>query len=163
MITKTPQRPTTRQRSKSANSAVASTTDAKPKIARAKPEAKPLPDALGEHRLRQEKIAGILEKVFGPFADSNPDLWEHRAYLMLIGTVHNYLAFGGDGISAKELTDLAKVLSDNRGTSKTGGARKDPRTGGSSAPEEDDPRPLSELVQEVYGTKIEEPAVVAGQ
>ena len=44
-------------------------------------------DKLNACRRRQQSVAAILDRTFGQWAESNPDLWERRAYLMLIGLV----------------------------------------------------------------------------
>lgn len=65
-------------------------------------------------RRRQRSVAAILDSVFGPLAKCEPDLWERRAYLMLVGTMYERLALNEDELSTDELVKLAKVLAENR-------------------------------------------------
>ena len=44
-----------------------------------------------EFRRRQVSVAAILDETFGELAKCDPDLWERRAYLMLIGLVYEKL------------------------------------------------------------------------
>ncbi|MDO8630534.1 MAG: hypothetical protein Q7R41_08570, partial [Phycisphaerales bacterium] len=41
---------------------------------------------IGAFRRRQASVAVILDRTFGSMAKCNPELWERRAYLMLMGT-----------------------------------------------------------------------------
>lgn len=71
-------------------------------------------ETLRDHRTRQKSIAGILDNTFGRFADCATELWDRRAYLMLVGMVYERLAAGEQKIPTDELMSLAKVLADGR-------------------------------------------------
>jgi hypothetical protein len=117
------------------------------------------PTALREHRLRQRSVAAILEATFGPHADSNPDLWERRAYLMLVGMVYERLSCREADLETDELVRLAKVLAENR--------RVDVRARQTGATEECSeaaahngrlPDRFGDVVRQVYGTNFQMPS-----
>ena len=62
----------------------------------------------------QACAASILCSVFGALAEQNPELWGHRAYLLLMGIVYQRLAANEESISLEELVSLAKVLAEQR-------------------------------------------------
>ena len=69
---------------------------------------------LANHRRRQASVSTILDQTFGRLAVCNPELWERRAYLMLVGLVYERLALQEDEISTEELISLSKALAENR-------------------------------------------------
>lgn len=114
---------------------------------------------LSAHRRRQASVGAILERTFGRFAESNPELWERRAYLLLVGMTYARLATGEDDVSTDELVKLAKALAENRKVEARSREREELRRERGS----DDPaRPLPEhfgaLVRRVYGTNFHSPA-----
>lgn len=134
--------------------------DGKPDPPQPSPAREPARDArLAVHRERQGSIAVILESCFGGPASQKPELWEQRAYLMLIGLVYERLATSAEDISSSELSTLAKVLVDARRAFGAGGKQAE------SASSEADAKPSAgalpksfrEAVQQVYGTKMPEP------
>ena len=66
------------------------------------------------HRERQESVSAILDQTFNEHGKNNPDLWERKAYLMLVGLVYEKLATCEEELSTNELVSLAKVLAENR-------------------------------------------------
>jgi len=66
------------------------------------------------HRERQASVSAILNQTFSQHGKNNPDLWERKAYLMLVGLVYEKLATREDELSTNELVALAKVLAENR-------------------------------------------------
>ncbi|MEK6676521.1 MAG: hypothetical protein AABZ47_12825 [Planctomycetota bacterium] len=66
-------------------------------------------------RDRQKSIATILEKTFGPFGKSKPELWERQAYLQIVGMVYVRLVTQEKEISNEELAGLARILAGPRG------------------------------------------------
>lgn len=66
------------------------------------------------HRRRQASVSVILDRTFGKLAESNPDLWDRRAYLMLVGVIYERLATGEADMPTEELIALAKVLAESR-------------------------------------------------
>lgn len=70
-------------------------------------------EKLRAHRTRQKSIATILDQTFNEHGKNNPDLWERKAYLMLVGLVYEKLATCEDELSTNELVSLAKVLAEN--------------------------------------------------
>jgi len=106
---------------------------------------------LEDLRQRQASCAKILAETFGPMAKSKPELWEHRAYLMLVGSVYDRLADSQDGLSTKDLSALAKVLSEAR---RADVGRNEKRPGGATseiAPKGVFPARFEDLVRQVYG------------
>lgn len=111
------------------------------------------PDRMRTHRRRQASVAMILDKTFGELAESDAQLWDHRAYLMLVGLVYERLATNEKELSTDELVALAKILAENRRAD----ARRPPckqTTDEEKAPTKNDgplPKPFADAVREVYG------------
>ena len=109
------------------------------------------------HRLRrrQASVAAVLDQTFGMLAASNPNLWERRAYLMLVGLVYVRLATHEDDISTDELVSLAKILAETR---RANGRSRDPVTepvtGEAPARLERLPPHFARLVRQVYGANV---------
>ena len=119
---------------------------------------------LQEYRARQVSVAAILDAVFGPLAQCAPDLWERRAYLMLVGMVYERLAGDEDEVSTADLVSLAKVLAEIRRAHSRYPLAADP----ASADNSDDDAPagpapgrlpdrLADLIRQVYGTNFHPP------
>jgi hypothetical protein len=129
----------------------------------------PYSDRLFSHRRRQASVASILDHTFGPLGKCSPDLWDRRAYLMLVGLVYERLSIGEDELPTDELVALAKVLSESR--------RIDVRARDAAAGENDPaqqgaannstgsagkrpqvlPDHFADVVRQVYGTNFHEP------
>jgi hypothetical protein len=114
-------------------------------------------DRLRAHRVRQASVASILDATFGKLADCSPDLWGHRAYLMLVGLVYERLAGGEDEIPTGELVALAKIIAENRrvevrlsDANEKGKAQHTPREPTDRLPEN-----FSDIVRQVYGTNFQ--------
>lgn len=112
------------------------------------------------HRRRQASVASILEQTFGATAQCKPELWERRAYLMLIGLVYERLSTGEDDISTDDLVALAKVLAEHRRVDlrlRDGHRKKETEA---SEPTTDGPMPphLADTVRQLYGTNFQMPA-----
>ncbi len=105
------------------------------------------------HRRRQASVGAILDQTFGQLAKCNPDLWERRAYLMLIGLVYERLATNEDEICTDELIALAKALAENRRAEAR--LRVHPHSPEVSGPTTDRPGELpdrfADVVRQVYG------------
>jgi hypothetical protein len=71
-------------------------------------------ETVARHRSRQASVSAILNQLFGTLAACAPDLWERRAYLLLVGVVYERLAEKESEISTDELIALAKVLAESR-------------------------------------------------
>jgi len=114
-------------------------------------------DTLESHRRRQDTVAAILDATFGKWAKTNPELWERRAYLLLVGLVYERLATD-DALSTDELIKLAKALAENRRVEARTG--KDRIEGDTSEPDEPAdsngqlPPRLAEAVRQVYGANL---------
>jgi len=93
------------------------------------------------YRLKQADVSTALEKVFGPFKDSQPHDWEQRAFLHLVGLVYTRLSTSESPIPTDELASLAKLLGERRAGAKDHKAARSTRPGESFA----------EIVREVYG------------
>lgn len=110
-------------------------------------------------RRRQVSVAGILDATFGHLGDCNPDLWERRAYLMLVGLVYERLATNEEELATDELVALAKVLAEHR--------RVDARRHASGAEHDTEPSRghpdsrlpdhFGDMVRQVYGTNFQNP------
>lgn len=111
------------------------------------------------HRQRQASVAAILDQTFGRLAQCSPDLWERRAYLMLVGLVYDRLATNEEEISTDELIALAKVLAENRRAE----ARMSEAHRAQTADETSESRPgelpdrFGDVVRQVYGTNLQIP------
>jgi hypothetical protein len=111
------------------------------------------------HRRRQASVAAILDRTFGQLAKCSPNLWERRAYLMLIGLVYERLATNEEEISTDELVSLAKVLAENRRAEAR--LREHPQPTDSaepaSPPTGELPERFTDVVRQVYGTNLQVP------
>ena len=121
----------------------------------------PGPDeAMEDHRTRQAHVAEILQATFGDLANCNPELWDRRAYLMLVGLVYERLAVGETEISTEEVVALAKVLAESRRIALR--ANEAGRAGDESGEVNGRRGPLpnqfAEVVRQVYGTNFQGPA-----
>jgi len=116
------------------------------------------PARLTAYRCRQSSVASILDSVLGPFAQCNPELWERRTYLMLVGLVYGALC--EDELPTAELTTLAKVLSELR-PARLRGPTRDPATSSAGEPPAGQgklPDRFADIVRQVYGTNFHPPA-----
>jgi hypothetical protein len=112
-------------------------------------------------RLRQASVATILDATFGKLAQMDPDLWERRAYLMIVGMLYERLAAGEAEIPTAELVQISKALAEHRRihARATGPAPTDDddaegcRSAGSSPL----PKDFAEIVRQVYGTNFHPP------
>jgi len=112
-------------------------------------------DRVQKHRQQQASVSTILDVTFGKLGDSDPSLWERRAYLMLVGMVYERLAIHEDKLPADELVALAKVLAENR--------RGESRPKEASRPEDSNetvasstgplPNRFADMVRELYGVE----------
>lgn len=116
-------------------------------------------EKLGAHRRRQASVASILDATFGPMATCGPDLWDRRAYLMLVGLVYERLALSEEELPTAELVALAKVLAEGRRVDLKLRERADapvsgePRaTSGGALPER-----FADIVRNVYGADFHAP------
>ncbi|MFQ5592372.1 MAG: hypothetical protein ACE5HE_14525 [Phycisphaerae bacterium] len=118
-----------------------------------------LRERLRAHRTRQMSIASILDATFGPLAQSNPELWDRRAYLMLVGLVYDRLASAEEELPSAEIIALAKVLSEARRAEAR--ARDHQRAGESkdaaTTPLGPLPQSFADVVRQVYGTNFHDP------
>lgn len=114
-------------------------------------------DKVRAHRCRQASVAAILDQTFGQFARCSPELWERRAYLMLVGLVYERLATNEDEISTDELVTLAKVLAENRRAEarlRDNHRPKEP-TESTPPPTGELPERFADMVRQVYGTNLQ--------
>ncbi len=115
---------------------------------------------LGAHRRRQASVAAIIDRLFGGLGQCNPDLWERRAYLLLVGLVYERLATDDEEISTDELVRLAKALAENRrieARRRDGKEREQPAEA-DSPPKGDLPERFGDIVRQVYGTNFQTPS-----
>ncbi|MEK6799417.1 MAG: hypothetical protein AABZ12_10660 [Planctomycetota bacterium] len=112
------------------------------------------PDAgkLEAHRERQAMVAKILDATFGQWASIHPDLWERRAYLMLVGMVYERLATSEAELSTSELVALAKALAENRRVEARAEAKtRDDAENETPAEPAELPSGFGQVVRNVYG------------
>ena len=97
--------------------------------------------------------------MFGQFAESSPELWDRRAYLMLVGLVYERLATNEAELSTADLVALSKVLAENRRAEAQ--SRKqtvaDDGSQDSASPSDELPEHFAETVRQVYGTNFQMP------
>lgn len=127
------------------------------------PESAPSNHRLREFRQRQASITSILESCFGDAATCKPELWERRAYLMVIGLVYERLAACEDDLPTGELATLAKVLVDARRAlgERSKEAEKVVQPVEATQPPGELPEPFCEAVRRVYGTNLRSPTETA--
>ncbi len=123
------------------------------------PLERPWSEKLRAHRRRQASVASILDATFGHLADCNPDLWERRAYLMLLGLVYERLATNEEELATDELVALAKVLAEHRRIDARAGAgdRKDDSEGTARRTDGKLPDHFADVVRQVYGADFQNP------
>ena len=116
------------------------------------------------HHQRQASVAVILDQTFGQLAKCDPDLWERRTYLMLVGLVYERLATSENELPTEELVTLAKVLAENRRAQAR--ARDGKPTGDASEPSKPPtgalPDRFGEIVRQVYGANLQSPGASDG-
>ncbi len=115
---------------------------------------------LSAHRRRQASVASILEATFGGMAECSPELWDRRAYLMLVGLVYERLATNEAEIPTEELVRLARVLAENRRAEVRACRKKIDETPDDVKPGSSGrlPERFADLVRQVYGTNFHDPA-----
>jgi len=122
-------------------------------------------DRVRARRRRQASVSVVLDQTFGRFAESDPSLWDRRAYLMLVGIVYNRLANDEADIPTEELIALAKLLAESRrADSQSHAARVDTQTkerredATANAPCATGngrlPDAFGEVVRQIYGTNV---------
>ena len=116
-------------------------------------------ETLQDRRTRQAHVAEILQVTFGDLASCNPELWDRRAYLMLVGLVYERLAVGEEEISTEEVVALAKVLSESRrialkANEAVQAGDENGKNNGRRGPL---PNRFAEVVRQVYGTNFHSP------
>jgi hypothetical protein len=107
-------------------------------------------------RERQESLKKILDRTFGPEGKKNPNLWEKRAYLMLVGLLYERLATNENEVSTEELTALSKMLAEQRRAEaqSRGSSEKEAQAVGAGG---ELPEDFGEVVKQIYGTNFHAP------
>lgn len=123
------------------------------KSPKAKARKAPADGEIQDHRRRQQSIAQILDHMFGELAGCKSQLWDQRAYLLIVGMVYERLALKEGEISMKELAALARILAEQRRSRSPGGKRRGGRSAGRSG-KSTLPESFGEVVQQVYGTAV---------
>ena len=122
-------------------------------------------DRVRAHRRRQASVSVVLDQTFGRFAESDPLLWDRRAYLMLVGIVYDRLANDEADIPTEELIALAKLLAESRrADSQSHAARVETQAKEQCAGGSDDassasgngrlPDAFGDVVRQIYGTNV---------
>jgi hypothetical protein len=106
-------------------------------------------------RKRLKELIAFLDKAFGPLTEKNSHLWERRAYLLVVGLLHDRLTTSEAGLTTEELTALTKVLAEGRHIRDAGRADTEtttpPRKPGIGRRRDPIPDPMARAVREVYG------------
>ncbi|MCH7592860.1 MAG: hypothetical protein IH989_08790 [Planctomycetes bacterium] len=154
-----------RKRTKKSKSEVdASTASSAETTSPPEAESKAYDEQIGAHRRRMASTAAILTEMFGPFGESHADLWDRRAYLMIVALVYERLTADENELSTEELVVLSKVLAESRRAeaqsrkshaSDTGAADK-------ASPIGELPENFAETVRQVYGTNFQMPERAKG-
>lgn len=112
--------------------------------------------ALESRRMRQASVAAVLDNLFGPFGDMSPELWDRRAYLLLVGSVYERLATDEE-VSTDELVKLARVLAEHRRLTAAAAQRLDQTPDEPPTTDRNGRLPdrFAELIRDVYGTQVE--------
>ena len=113
-----------------------------------------------DFRIRQVSVGAILDKMFGPLAKCKPELWDRRAYLMLVGLVYERLAVSEKGIPTDELVAFAKVLAENRRIEarlQQADQSNEPPNGATSGDGKLPPR-FGDIIRQLYGTNFQQSA-----
>lgn len=120
-------------------------------------------DRVRAHRQRQASISAILDQTFGRFAESDPSLWDRRAYLMLVGIVYERLATNETDVSTEELIALAKLLAESRRADNQArgtpveGPTTERQSGASASDNGRLPDSFGDVVRQIYGTNVPPP------
>ena len=127
---------------------------------------------LRARRERQVSVSSILDAAFGSLGKCNPDLWERRTYLMVVGMVYDRLAASEDEISTADLVALAKVLAEQRRSAardrtdgRVVGNGDGPADPGAENPVRDGRLPdrFGDIVRQLYGTNLPSRTVRRGE
>jgi len=109
-----------------------------------------------EYRIRQNCCASLLESIFGPFGQTQPELWDQRTYLLLVAMVYEYLSTH-KGVPTKDLVLLAKTLSTARPiAARKGLAVKDHGITISADRFKALPEHVRNVIQQIYGVNVAE-------
>jgi len=108
-------------------------------------------ETLPEHHERLHSIGGILDGMFGKLKDCPKELWDQRAFLMIVGLVYEKLSAKENRISLKEITTLGRILAEQR-RSRTSGAHRPRRKKKSGAVSSELPEAFGQAVKRLYGT-----------
>lgn len=143
---------------------------ATPEPEKTPPSTEPSTTQQEQFRKRQACIADALNALFGAIGASDPNLWDRRAYLMLVGIVYVRLAESETEIPTDELIALAKVLAENRraeARARPGGdptelakAGDQPAKSAAELPAEL-PGAFGDIVRQLYGTDLQDPDAVS--
>lgn len=118
---------------------------------------------LRARRKRQESVSSILDAAFGSLGKCNPDLWERRTYLMVVGMVYDRLAASEDEISTGDLVALAKVLAEQRRSAARNRTEGKVVENGDGSPDRGAANPVrdgrlperfGDVVRQLYGTNL---------
>lgn len=114
---------------------------------------------ISAHRRRMASVGAFLTETFGRFGESNPDLWDRRAYLMIVGLVYERLVTNESELSTDELVALSKILAESRRAEAQ--SRKthasDNGAADKASPTGELPENFAETVRQVYGTNFQMP------
>ena len=124
-------------------------------------------DRLRDHRRRQASVGAILDETFGRFAESDPALWDRRAYLMLVGIAYERLALDELEIPTDELISLAKLLAESRRADTQARGQDGKTQHGATVTESKElsanndrlPDAFGDVIRQIYGTRIPDPQV----
>jgi hypothetical protein len=109
----------------------------------------------------QSVASMVIAERFGPFAESQPELWTKRTFLLIVGKVYEHLVLRKK-ISPKEFLDLTRTLAENckvdAKLQETSSTPKSGRSGygpGQDLGEKNAVDKLEQIVRQLYGTNLQ--------
>ena len=118
-------------------------------------------------RERQSVAAMVIAERFGPFAESHPEMWTQRTFLLIVGKVYEHLVLCKK-ISPKEFIDLTRTLVENckvDAKRQEGASTQKSERGGHSASQSPGlggvVDGLEQLVRQIYGTNLQSGETIA--
>ncbi len=113
----------------------------------------PDPRRLFAVREKQSWAASMINRHFGPFKKSHPELWVQRTFMLIVLKLYERLVLG-DAISCKEFAELTKTLVDGSKNELTEGAGKQAASDRNSNLD-GVVTGLENMVRQIYGTNLQ--------
>lgn len=100
----------------------------------------------------------LISRIFGPFADSQPELWTRRTFLLLVAKVYERLVIDKQQLTSKDFHEIAKTLVEITRADVNPRKRNAPRNAGTRIDEgstEALAEELARIVREIYGVNAD--------